>query len=330
MAKHKNRWRRRNSKGNHRKGNNQKNPSKERDHRKKGGNRDNFHQDAGRKNPEQPSGRKRYPGQGEGQSASQGDMQGNQYKKVSEMQPGEVAIMYVPFQQNTPDYCNGHDPGDIRERPYENRLGQSGKKRPVVFMGQDSDNNMVCLPISSKFSDKMSHMSQYQLKDNEAVNSYNNRDNKHDKSYIKLSNLQALPTVENRNYRCTGKLSEIDYQNTMHRMTNEYMYMKRDMDVRGIVPDNKVEMWEHTYLNGYNKQVDDRGDTIYKRANRTVTRTPEGMVHYHKERSEETVKRMIGEREGIHLSVPQTKEELSSFAESVHGLSDMKREQIQQ
>ena len=78
--------------------------------------------------------------------------------------PGDIIFARIPFEENTPDYYNGHKPEDIRQAPFANRRGESGKGRVVVYMGRDKD-NILYLPITSSIGNASDAFHQYKLKD---------------------------------------------------------------------------------------------------------------------------------------------------------------------
>jgi len=87
------------------------------------------------------------------------------HKTLNELKSGETIRTYIPFEENTPDYFNGHHPDTIRPQPYRNRFGQAGKERLVVYIGKDSYNNMLYLPITSSHASRYDSIRHYEVKD---------------------------------------------------------------------------------------------------------------------------------------------------------------------
>lgn len=239
-------------------------------------------------------------------------------KKLYELESGDTIRTYIPFEENTPDYFNGHHPDTIRPQPYRNRFGQTGKERLVVYIGRDSYDNMLYLPITASHTNRYDSIRHYELKNKESVDHRNIY--KH--SYVETTSLRALPTTQTRTFQVTGKLKYEDYHNTMHRLTHTTIQFASSRDYRGVVPDDMLDTWEKTHLGSrYRKQTNNMGDTIYTSLNHAITRTEEGMVHYHKRFNRETVKEMVEHRENVKFESPKEPDELSSFAEHINSLS---------
>lgn len=68
--------------------------------------------------------------------------------KVKNLKPGNIITVFVPYEENTPDYYNGHPPENIRE-PYKDKLGRTGKKRPILVL-KVTDDEITYVPITSK------------------------------------------------------------------------------------------------------------------------------------------------------------------------------------
>ena len=46
------------------------------------------------------------------------------YKHIGDLKPGDVLYGFLLFEENTPEYYNGHKPKSIRGEFYQNRRGQ--------------------------------------------------------------------------------------------------------------------------------------------------------------------------------------------------------------
>lgn len=240
------------------------------------------------------------------------------HKTLSELKSGDTIRTYIPFEENTPDYFNGYHPDAIRPQPYRNRFGQAGKERLVVYIGKDSYDNMLYLPITSSHASRYDSIRHYEVKDKESID----KRNIYDHSYVETTSLRALPTDQTKRFKVEGKLSYEDYHNTMHRVTHTTMQFESERDYRGVVPDNMLALWEKDQLGSkYRKHTNNKGDTVYTRGHNVITRTEDGMVHYHKRYAKETVKRIVEYRENTRLGVPHNDRELTSFVEHVDNLS---------
>ena len=52
--------------------------------------------------------------------------QRREYEKrdIDTLKPGDILFTFALFEENTPEYYNGHDPKDIRGHWYRNRRGE--------------------------------------------------------------------------------------------------------------------------------------------------------------------------------------------------------------
>lgn len=242
----------------------------------------------------------------------------NAYKTLNELKAGDIIRTYIPFEENTPDYFNGHHPSTIRPQPYRNRFGQAGKERLVVYIGKDSYDSMLYLNVTASHTNKYDSIHQYELKDKEAID----KRNIYEHSYVETTSLRALPTTKTKKFQVTGRLSHRDYQNIMHRLTHAAIHIVSEKDYRGVVPDDMLSSWEKTHVGSkYRKQTNNKGDTIYTYKNHCITRTQDGMVHYHKRYTKEMVKQLVEHRENIKFDLPPEPRELSTFAEHIESLS---------
>jgi len=240
------------------------------------------------------------------------------HKTLNELKSGETIRTYIPFEENTPDYFNGHHPDTIRPQPYRNRFGQAGKERLVVYIGKDSYNNMLYLPITSSHASRYDSIRHYEVKDRESID----KRNIYDHSYVETTSLRALPTTQTKQFKVEGKLSYEDYHNTMHRVIHTTMQFASEKDYRGVVPDDMLASWERDQLGSrYRKRTNNKGDTVYTCGNSVITRTEDGMVHYHKRYSKKIVRKIVEYRENTKLGIPRNNKDLTSFAEHVDNLS---------
>ncbi len=116
-----------------------------------------------------------------------------EYEKrdIDTLKPGDILFTFALFEENTPDYYNGHDPKDIRGHWYRNRRGEDGKHRPILYMSRDGD-NLMYLPItSSRSSHSKDVFHQYQLKDNRMIDD----SGQYPASYIEIDKINLYSSL---------------------------------------------------------------------------------------------------------------------------------------
>lgn len=243
-------------------------------------------------------------------------------KSIHLLQPGDIIHTYIPFEENTPDYYNGHNPEHIRQPKYTNRRGESGKSRIVIYMGQDKD-NLLYLPITSRRGNGADQYHQYELKDNSMIN----LTGKFPTSYVEVDSLRALKTHPKKSFNYNGKISPLDLDNIMHRVTHTSLQYSSIRDFRGIVPDDMVESWEaDLQKEGFEKQDTECGTLMYTKHNVTITRNATSMVHFHRELDREMTHLHVSQREGRMLPpLPQLNEK---FVQEVHDLTQNEARQL--
>ena len=233
----------------------------------------------------------------------------------AQLAPGDIIFTYIPFEENTPDYYNGHAPHTIRNPEFVNRRGEAGKSRVVIYMGRDGD-SILYLPITSSIGNKSDQFHQYRLKNNDCIN----RNGKYPNSYVEIDSLRALSAHPKKTFKAQGSIMEDDLNNIMHRVTHTTMQLASSRDYRGIIPHTMESDWANELLQGSFRHTETTPThKTYTNGDVSITRNTEGMVHYHRDTDKETIRLQVSQREGRLLPpLPETRD----FARHIEDLTD--------
>lgn len=238
----------------------------------------------------------------------------NYYRKgVNELRKGDIIRMFIPFEENTPDYYNGYAPEEIRGGPYVDKNGQTGKTRYVVVIGHET-NSIQYLPLTSRHA-RFDSMHQYELQDN----SMTYKKDPKMKSYVEVDSLRSVNVNPNWKMNVNGRLAEADMANIMTRLGKSGINFKSDRDQRAYVSRSNNERFEQ-YLekNGYVLQEENVTRKIYEKEDgRTVTKTRWGLVKYHVPLSKEVVTELVAKHE---------RKPMDDFSRAVAEISNMESE----
>lgn len=237
--------------------------------------------------------------------------------KLHDLHMGDIVLLNVPFEENTRDYYNGYKPLEIRDKPFQNRLGQTSKIRPVVYIGHDR-NTISYLGITSHASACCDSLHQYKLKNKSFMREGDTR-----QAYVELGSLRAMNVSYKRELSVPGKLEQEELDNILHRVSHDTLQFTSKRDHRGYVPKDMQEAFQAELAHqGYELETKEPYSTTYKKkeTGETVTCTKYGMMHYHFPMSKEEVREMVSRREGRPITPPpETKE--TDFKTTIDQLS---------
>ena len=147
-------------------------------------------------------------------------------------EPGDVIETFIPYEENTPDYYNGHHPLDIRgEALRAGRFRTTGKIRPVVYIGATEDNQLLYLPITSSNRNYHDRFHQFRTRHKHTLQPHNRYRN----SYVEISSLRAVPVPHDGIITKSGHLSSSDYNSVMHRLSQVALQANTTKDSRGYI-----------------------------------------------------------------------------------------------
>lgn len=222
-------------------------------------------------------------------------------KKPRDLRKGDIIRMRIPFEENTPDYYNGHSPKKVRGGLYTDRFGNSSKPRFVVVIGNEG-NNIIYLPLTSRHSG-FDSQHQYMLQDN----SMTWKRDEDMKSYVECHALRAIYANPNWDIQSFGHVAENDMVNIMVKAGKRSIDFDSQRDQRTYVSRVKNEQFEKQLEsqgfvlkkdpsgNSYNEEV--KGNVYVHPDGRTVSKQKWGLVKYHVPLSIEEVTKMVAARE---------------------------------
>ena len=136
-----------------------------------------------------------------------------------------------------------------------------------------------------------------------------------------MDSLRALPSPKHQSFNYKGHVIEEDMENMMHRLTHTTMQLSSDRDYRGIIPSSAVRDWEQELFHaGFVNSDTNKTHATYTKGDASITRSVDGLVHYHKEISQEVVHMQVSQREGRRLPP------LPSVAEFTNQIDDLSNE----
>lgn len=223
------------------------------------------------------------------------DPAGHKTKKLKELVPGDIIKVFVLFAENTRDYYNGYTPEEIRGGLYTDRFGHSGKDRMIIYMGRDGK-SMCYLPLTTKHGSFYDLDHQYELKDN----SMTEKSSPNLRSFVEVDRVRMMKVAYDTDLPYIGHAAQEDMDNLFHRISNNTLQFNGLRDQRGYVPDSMFPLFEkELFDNGYQKVSINPYRAVYtkKEEGQKVVRTENGMVHYHKDRTKEEVRKAVFCRE---------------------------------
>lgn len=214
-------------------------------------------------------------------------------RKPEKLVKGDIVYMGIPFEENTPDYYNGHDPKEIRGHLYENNDGKTAKARYIVVIGRD-DNNIIYLPLTSRRAG-FDEQHQYELQDN----SMTHKKSPDMKSYVEIDSLRSVYTNLKWDIEYIGRVAETDMVNIMVKLGKRDIDFESKRDQRAYVSQNKDTIFEKNLVkNGYTLSEENFTEKRYnKEDGRTITKSKWGLVKYHVPLSKEEVTELVAKRE---------------------------------
>ena len=219
----------------------------------------------------------------------------NHTKKLKELVPGDIIKVHVLFAENTRDYYNGYTPEEIRGGLYTDRFGQSGKDRMIIYLGRDGK-SMCYLPLTTKHGSFYDLTHQYELKDN----SMTEKSSPNLRSFVEVDRVRMMKVAYDSDLHYIGHTAQEDLDNLFHRISNNTLQIDGLRDQRGYVPDSMFSLFEQElFHSGYKKVSTNPYRAVYtkKAEGQKVIRTENGMVHYHKERTKDEIRKAVFYRE---------------------------------
>lgn len=234
-------------------------------------------------------------------------------KTVKELHKGDIIRMFIPFEENTPDYYNGYSPESIRGGPYVDRNGQTGKVRYAIVIGHEFD-SIQYLPLTSRHT-RFDTFHQYELQDN----SMTYRKDPNMKSYVEVNSLRSVYVDSKWKITVQGQIAEADMANIMVKLGKHRIDFESDRDQRVYVSKSNNERFE--------KKIEENGylfveeNAAYKEwenpDGKTITKTRWGLVKYHVPLSKEEVTELVAKHEG---------KPMDDFSRAVAAISRMESE----
>lgn len=222
-------------------------------------------------------------------------------KKPSDLRKGDIIRMRIPFEENTPDYYNGHSPKKVRGELYKDRFGNSSKPRFVVVIGREND-NIIYLPLTSRHSG-FDNQHQYALQDN----SMTWKKDEDMKSYVECHALRAVYANPDWDIQNFGHVAENDMVNIMVKAGKRNINFESKRDQRAYISRAKNDTFEKQLAEqGFVQQKDPSGNTYNEEIKgtvfahsdgRTVEKQKWGLVRYHVPLSIQEVTEMVAARE---------------------------------
>lgn len=216
--------------------------------------------------------------------------------KLRELRTGDLLLIPAPFEENTRDYYNGYTPEEIRGCRFTDRFGKSSKIRLVLYIVRDGNMMFYC-PLTSRHGSTYDAAHQYELMDNSMTITKDPTV----RSFVEIDSLRAIRLSYDREILRTGRITQMDLDNILHRLSNRTVSLVSDEDQRGYVSkETKALLLRKLAFYGFRETARTEYRVFYRNGHTgvTVVRNRFGAVSYHVPKTKEEVRRMVEEREG--------------------------------
>lgn len=211
-------------------------------------------------------------------------------KTPSEFQFGDVVMIYAPFEENTPDYHNGHDVLDVLGDYVRDKFGNTAKRRPVMVIGV-GDGNLTYIPLTTSTTNQYDEKYQYHVKDNSMTP-------KRDESIQTYAELHSVRVIHEPTGTLIyhGRLKDDDLENIKSGMNKLSSRIEPGKDKRVYMkPESREKLVQNLENIGFSR-VSEMDKELFKKGPTEITIFEKtDTILYHFETSLEDVKSWYNE-----------------------------------
>ena len=203
--------------------------------------------------------------------------QNKQYRVKQDLQFGDVVKVFAPFEENTPEYYNGHEPLDIKGTLESDRNGRTGKFRPVMIVSVTED-SIYYSTLTSHSGAKDDDKFQFPLK----KNGFLPNSDKYD-TFVEVSSVRRIDAKYDK-YEYYGQVDTEELLGIKKALNdNSFKRIRYKKDYYNYIsPQNEKQYRNELKTRGY-REIDNQ------MVGKTVVSFEDGIVKHHYERTFEEV-----------------------------------------
>lgn len=225
-----------------------------------------------------------------------------------DMSFGDVINILAPFEENTPEYYNGHNPLSVRGEYVTDSRGRRGKWRPVMVVDV-TETELIYTPLTTSVGSLHDEYYQYHVKDNSMTPQNPKRPNL--QTFAEIGSVRKIPIKPHHTAHKYGTLADDDIENIKAALDRDGLSVSDGLDKYKYVSAEKKELLANR-LEATNYQKTEYGNRVtYSQDNREFTVYDSGVIHFHFELPLETVRRRTEIKENRTFQVRDT------FAEEI-------------
>lgn len=213
---------------------------------------------------------------------------------------GDVINIRAPFEENTPEYYNGHDVLDVRGEYVQDSKGNRGKWRPVMVIDV-TPTELIYIPLTTSVGSLHDEYYQYHVKDNSMTPQ--NPNHPHRETFAEIGSVRRLPIKPYHKAQFYGTLAEEDIDNIKQALDANGLNVTDGLDKYKYVTPEKRDLMRSTFEKAGYEITEIQDGLVYKQENREFTVYDSGVVHYHFELPLEVVRRRTEMTEKRRLPV---------------------------
>lgn len=211
-------------------------------------------------------------------------MEEKKFKKVTDLEFGDIVSLNAPYEEFTRDYYCGHSYKAVFGEDFRDKYLRTSKVRPVMVVSYENNVLTYCT-VTSKSTSK--HDKEFQYKCKQPIKTSENRE--YD-SYIETKGIRQIKLKEHYHLKDAGKLAHVDKQNVLSEFTKQSSDYTRKKDIHRYGTPKVIRHLEKRWLeNGFNKHDNKR---IYSNDKMKISVSDKGVITYHQKRSLEEVQQL--------------------------------------